>query len=125
MEKITVLTADVIGSRKFGTGFGCPGQQHQEIEHPALLVPFSVSRGTKCRGIISGWLSTPQLVRMLRWRCRPHQLRIGIGIGYNHDELGDDPWKLSGPAFFLARRALEESPTARTQQPGWPQGMMT
>lgn len=107
MEKITVLTADVIGSRKAGLDLAALASSIKQIEHPALLVPFSVSRGDEVQGIISGWLSTPQLVRMLRWRCRPHQLRIGIGIGYNHDELGDDPWKLSGPAFFLARRALE------------------
>src|SRR5690606_24320222 len=55
----------------------------------------------------AGWLSAPQLVRMLRWYSFPHKLRIGIGVGYHEGRIGDDPWKLSGTAFFRARQALE------------------
>jgi hypothetical protein len=107
MGKITVITADVIQSRKSGLDQAALTHSLREIAHPALLIPFAVSRGDEVQGVISGWMSVPQMVRMLRWRCRPLQLRIGIGIGYYDGRLGDDPWKLSGPSFFLARKALD------------------
>ncbi|HCX78451.1 MAG TPA: hypothetical protein DG577_03460 [Firmicutes bacterium] len=107
MRKITVLTADVIGSRKAGLNQDTLTRSLNELAHPALLVPFAVSRGDEVQGIMSGWLSAPQLVRMLRWRCLPHKLRVGIGTGYYDGRLEADPWKLSGPAFFRARKALE------------------
>lgn len=107
MRKITVLTADVIDSRKVGLDQDTLTRSLNELTHPALLVPFAVSRGDEVQGIMSGWLSAPQLVRMLRWRCLPHKLRVGIGTGYYDGRLEADPWKLSGPAFFQARKALE------------------
>lgn len=83
------------------------------ISLPGLLVPFSVSRGDEFQGIMAGWLTAPQLVRMLRWQCRPYELRIGIGLGTQEGDLGTDPWKLTGPAFFKARQALEEAADSR------------
>lgn len=115
MRKITVLTADVIDSRKAGLDQDALTHSLNELAHPALLVPFAVSRGDEVQGIMSGWLSAPQLVRMLRWQCRPHTLRIGIGIGYHDGPFEVDPWKLSGPAFFRARKALES--IAATKDP--------
>ena len=61
---------------------------------------------------MDGWLSAPQLVRMLRWRCRPLQLRIGLGLGCHSGALEPDPWKMSGPAFTGRARpwkALKEN----------------
>lgn len=107
MEKITVITADVIGSRAAGMRADYLSSTLAGFSSPALLVPFSVSRGDELQGIMAGWLPFPQLVRKLRWHCRPLGLRIGIGIGYFQGELGTDPWKLNGPAFFRARQALE------------------
>lgn len=107
MQKITVITADIIGSRKGGLDQYALANRLRELAHPALLVPFTISRGDEVQGVMAGWLSAPQLVRSLRWLCRPHKLRIGIGIGYYEGRMGDDPWKLSGTAFFRARQALE------------------
>lgn len=107
MQKITVLTADVIGSRKAGLDQGTLTSRTNGLVYPALLVPFTVSRGDEVQGIMAGWLTAPQLVRMLRWRCQPHELRVGIGIGYYDGNMEADPWKLSGPAFYRARQALD------------------
>jgi hypothetical protein len=113
MRKITVLTADVIDSRKAGLDQDALTRSLNKLAHPALLVPFAVSRGDEIQGVMSGWLSAPQLVRMLRWRCRPNKLRVGIGIGYHDGGLEADPWKLSGTAFFRARQALESIGTCK------------
>lgn len=107
MRKITVLTADIIGSRKAGLEQDTLTSRLNGFVHPALLVPFTLSRGDEVQGIMSGWLTAPQLVRMLRWLCKPHKLRIGIGTGYYDGIIGADSWKLSGPAFYRARQALD------------------
>lgn len=101
-----MVTADVIDSRKSDLNQAALRQQLGQLEHATLLVPFSLSRGDEVQGVVAGWLSTSQLVRRLRWFCRPHQLRVGIGIGYSEGVLGD-AWQMSGPAFFRAREALE------------------
>ncbi len=107
MQKITVITADIIGSRKAGLNQDALAHSLQGLVRPNLLIPFTISRGDEVQGVMAGWLSAPQLVRSLRWLCKPHKLRIGIGIGYHEGRLGADPWKMNGPAFFRARQALE------------------
>jgi len=115
IRRITVLTADVISSRKAGLDQHALAALLRDLTHPALLVPFTVSRGDEIQGVMDGWLSAPQLVRMLRWRCRPLQLRIGLGLGCHSGALEPDPWKMSGPAFYRARQALE---SVEGKQPG-------
>lgn len=107
MQKITVITADVVGSRGAGLDEGFLSQALANIKHPQLIVPFSVSRGDELQGIMAGWLSAPQLVRTLRWHCQPLKLRVGLGTGEHSGDLGTDSWKLNGPAFFKARQALD------------------
>lgn len=112
--KITVITADVISSRTAGMDPNTMVNSLASIKHTKLLVPFSPSRGDEIQGVMEGWLPAPQLVRILRWHCRPLKLRIGLGIGYHVGPLTKDSWQLSGPAFFKARQALDMLGKAKT-----------
>lgn len=107
MQKITVITADVIGSRGAGVGPNFLSVNLAHISHPHLLLDFSISRGDEVQGIMQGWLTAPELVRVLRMYCRPLELRVGLGIGCHEGVLESDSWKMNGPAFFRARQALE------------------
>lgn len=109
MPKITVITADVIGSRETEIDPEDLSAQLTTLTHPALLVPFTLSRGDEMQGVVDGWLSAPEIIRHLRWRCSPLQLRIGIGLGLFRGKLEKDPWKMSASPFFRARKALDES----------------
>lgn len=107
MQRITVITADVIGSRGAGVAPNFLATNLAQISHTHLLLAFSVSRGDELQGIMQGWLAAPELVRVLRMHCRPLELRIGLGLGCYEGVLKSDSWKMNGPAFFRARQALE------------------
>lgn len=107
MAKITVITADVIDSKRAGINPESINRCLKGLSHSTLVVPFTSSRGDEIQGVMEGWLTAPELVRALRWHCHPLQLRVGIGTGHHEGGLGQDPWQLSGPAFFRARQALD------------------
>lgn len=107
LQRITVLTADVIASRSAQQAVGALSTAVTEIVHTDLVVPFTLSRGDEIQGVLRGWLTAPEIIRILRWRCRPLDLRIGIGLGTFIGELGNNPWALTGTAFFRAREALD------------------
>lgn len=77
------------------------------LQHPHLVVGFAMSRGDEIQGVLSDWLTAPEVLRVLRYTCRPLQLRVGIGLGVHAGRLTENPWDLNGPAFFRARSALD------------------
>jgi hypothetical protein len=82
-------------------------QKLNELQHPALISPFTLSRGDEIQGVLDGWLRAPEIVRRLRFACRPLELRIGIGIGIQEEPIEANPWEMDGPAFHRARAALD------------------
>lgn len=108
MKKITVITADVINSRKnLGLINNLPSKLKQISEFP-VICEFTMSRGDEIQGVVEGWLTAPQVIRNLRDICRPLKLKIGIGIGnVVESDIRNNPWDMSGRAFYLARTALE------------------
>ena len=109
MPIVTVLTADVIASRRHGEVGGFLAERLANLEHPALLTPFKISRGDEIQGLCRGSLEAPEIVRRLRYHCRPLALRIGIGIGEGPVTEAPSSWDLNGEAFFRAREALEKT----------------
>jgi len=109
MIKITVVTADIIDSRKNEDSLYSVRQQLSKIYDASIVSPFSISRGDEIQGMMTGWLSQPQLIRHLRYFCRPLQLKIGIGIGNIEEKnIKENPWDMDGHVFHLARKALNE-----------------
>lgn len=108
MQRITVVTADVIESKNAGEYKLSLKRELSELQHPKLLSRFTLSRGDEIQGVLEGWLQTPEIVRQLRFACRPLKLRVGIGIGANAEPIEVNPWNMDGPAFHLARSALDK-----------------
>lgn len=110
MKNITVITADVIGSKKYGKlQYNLMESLNKLKKHPAIIVPFSISRGDEIQGVLDGWLKAPEIIRNLKYTCRPMNLRIGIGFGSEEEEnIRPSSWEMNGPAFYHARSALEE-----------------
>lgn len=108
MNTVTVITADIISSRQADEQVTRLRSVLAEIDHPMLMAPFSLSRGDEIQGVCTSTLECPEIIRHLRFACRPLKLRIGIGLGNLTSGFGDrDPWKMNGSAFVRAREALD------------------
>jgi len=114
LNYVTVITADVVGSKKIETFEDNFKDTLINFNHSGLLTPFSISRGDEIQALVKGWLSYPEIIRQLRNSCRPLKLRIGIGIGNLADHLSNNSWDLNGPPFHLARKSLEETTMKKT-----------
>ena len=105
----TVITADVIDSRRQAVKVEEKKNALAAITYPGLLTPFTISRGDEIQAVLAGAVLPLDLVRRLRYLCRPLALRIGIGTGRITSGLGSKTsWEMNGPAFFRSRQALEE-----------------
>lgn len=110
MKKITVVTADIINSRRSNEIVDSLAKKLEDFKHDELITPFSMSRGDELQGVINGWLIAPEIIRNLRYHCRPLELRIGIGIGLiEKHRINENSWSMNGPAFHHARMALKET----------------
>jgi len=110
MSVFTVITADIIDSRKTSISFGDLEKRLINLNYPEeMITPFKILRGDEIQGVFSGFLKTPQILRRLRYCFYPLQLRIGIGIGTIEKGIDkDNSWEMNGPAFYLARNALDQ-----------------
>ncbi|MGE5579044.1 MAG: SatD family protein [Bacillota bacterium] len=114
MSAVTVITADVVQSRRAGQQVAQLSDLLAGLDHPSLLAGFSVSRGDEIQGVCKGILEAPELVRRLRFACIPLRLRIGIGVGFlDSGANSNDPWRMNGSAFVRAREALDSVKKAR------------
>jgi len=108
LDTVTVITGDVIDSRQASDQMARLPELLAGLDHPLLVAGFSVSRGDEIQGVSKGILKAPELIRRLRFTCRPLRLRIGIGIGERDSDMeSNDPWKMNGSAFVRAREALD------------------
>ncbi|MEW6448126.1 MAG: SatD family protein [Bacillota bacterium] len=115
MRKVTVVTADIIQSRSAGKYKESLVRKLSELQHPALISPFTLSRGDEIQGVLDGWLRAPEIVRQFRFACRPLELRIGIGTGTQEEPIAANPWEMNGPAFHRARSALDAAKSKKGQ----------
>jgi len=107
LSLITVITADVVNSKRAGDVRQTLQERADRVVSPLLAWPFKVSRGDEIQGVCRGVLAAPEIVRHLVYQARPFLLRLGLGIGPAPSERAASPWELSGEAFFRAREALE------------------
>ncbi len=108
MSLFTVITADVIASRQQPVALAQKEVVLAGLNHPDLLTAFTISRGDEVQAVVAGPLLPLNLVRRLRFYCRPLLLRVGLGVGRIITGLEKkNSWEMNGPAFFRSRRALE------------------
>lgn len=90
---------------------GKMGDLRQEIHtrFDNLPVPFSVSD----RGIFCGLFVDPEpivtILYMLTEGLHPVKLSFGLGRGKITTEMNSDVWKMDGPCFQRARRAMQRA----------------
>lgn len=108
MEFFAVITGDVIDSKKHSVFLDTLNEKLTLIQTPGLYTPFRVSRGDEMQAVCDDLPSLPVIIRNLRYNCRPLKIRLGIGIGtINNPQPGQNSWDMNGPAFEMARRALD------------------
>lgn len=110
----TVITADIIDSKR---KFYRPEEILQLEEKLAifneevqeeLVARFTLSRGDEVQGLIRSPERILSLLRKLRYRFYPLEIRIGVGIGdISTPIVEEDSWAMNGEAFHLAREALD------------------
>lgn len=110
----TVITADIVDSRKIRRR-----QAEQERIITALqslnacyagdlTTLFSLSAGDQIQAVAAFPSVTFRLIRSLRGRLFPLQLRCGIGFGTLSTAIdAENSGLMDGPAFHMARRALD------------------
>ncbi|NLJ83550.1 MAG: hypothetical protein GX336_01400 [Halanaerobiaceae bacterium] len=112
MALYTVITGDIIGSRKYEGFNKLIREKLSKIVYPEnMIAPFKLSRGDEIQALFKGYLAFPGFIRQVRYILRPMELRLGIGYGkineVNEITKISDSWTLNGPAFHYARESLE------------------
>jgi len=116
-----VLIADVVRSRS------TPGLRsllssklrtatRTHLAQKRIRLPYAVTAGDEFQTIAAELSAVPGLVFDLRRQLRPIQLRIGIGIGPIPGRLRPPVNQLGGPAFQMARQAIEETKSGRAHR---------
>lgn len=109
MRQFAVITADIIDSKNYTHLGSTIKSQLEQGTFPALLTPFTLSRGDELQAVCIEFSALPKLIRHLRFYCRPFKLRVGIGIGTIEDgEASSNSWDMNGPAFYMARSAMQQ-----------------
>jgi hypothetical protein len=107
-----VLIADVISS---GSRSRLPALLHERLRQATrahrgrklTLLPYAVTAGDEFQTITARIKTIPWLLLDLRRRLQPLSLRVGIGIGEVGGRITAPVNELDGPAFRMAREALE------------------
>ena len=108
MQLFAVITGDVIDSKMNPDYLETLKERLALIHTPGLYTPFRVSRGDEMQAVSDNLSLLPTIIRNLRYNCRPLDVRLGIGIGMiNNPQPGQNSWDMNGPAFVLARGALD------------------
>ncbi len=108
MNRIAVLTADIIDSKRASRIDLQLKPQLSRLNYPFLATPFALFRGDEIQGVCTDAAQLPRLIRELRYYCRPFRVRLGVGIGTaEENEFAASSWEMNGEAFFLARNALD------------------
>jgi hypothetical protein len=78
-----------------------------------ILLPYAVTAGDEFQTITDNLEKIPWLLLDLRRRLQPIALRIGVGIGEVSGKIAPPVNEMDGPAFRLARQALDELKSGR------------
>ncbi|RAK04159.1 SatD family protein [Halanaerobium saccharolyticum] len=110
MTKYTVITGDVIQSRKYNKISEILKNNLKEINYPDnMVIPFKISRGDEIQAVFKGNLTFPNLIRQIRYKLNNIDIRFGIGFGEINEEISEiNSWSMNGPAFHNARESLKE-----------------
>ena len=113
-----VLVADVIDSgRTKGLRSALSSRLRiatlAHLQEKRVRLPYAVTAGDEFQTVATELHEIPGLLYDLRRRMRPLKLRIGIGIGEIPGKLRPPVNQLGGPAFELARRAIQEAKETR------------
>lgn len=82
-------------------------------ERKLVLLPYAVTGGNRFQAITNNLEAIPWLLLDLRSRMQPVSLRIGVGIGEVSGPVTAPVSEMKGPAFRLARQALDGVGKAR------------
>ena len=114
-----VITADVIGSRKWprftairNRKLDAASAAHQKQR--IVLGPYTITTWDEFQNIAAGLRHVPGLIFDLRRLCHPLQLRIGVGLG-KVDRPIRRPINRQ-QAFILAREALDKLKGGRAEK---------
>jgi hypothetical protein len=115
-EIYAVLIADIMASSArtdvrtlLGKKLAAVSEKHQRQK--LIRLPYSVTAGDEFQTLTAELASLPALLLDLRAALRPLPLRIGVGIGVVADRIQPPVNRLTGEAFHLARRAIENVKT--------------
>ena len=78
-----------------------------------ILLPYAVTAGDEFQTITDNLEKIPWLLLDLRGRLQPIALRIGVGIGEVSGRIRPPVNQMDGPAFRMARQALDGLKEAR------------
>ncbi len=78
-----------------------------------ILLPYAVTAGDEFQTITDNLEKIPWLLLDLRSRLQPIALRIGVGIGDVPGRVAAPVNQMDGPAFRMARQALDGLKEAR------------
>ncbi|AEE97427.1 SatD family protein [Mahella australiensis] len=114
MALYTVITADIIGSRKYKDKQALQSNIEDALnvlntEHEGIILSrFSMLRGDEIQGLIDSPVYIAPLIRHMRFYTRPVIIRVGIGIGNIATPIEqNNPWHMDGDAFHKAREAVD------------------
>jgi len=107
-----VLIADVVASSsrfdlRAMLGKGLARASHEHLKKGLVRLPYAVTAGDEFQTVISDLPRIAEVILDLRVKLRPLNLRIGIGFGGITGRVQAPVNRLAGPAFQLARKALE------------------
>ena len=113
-----VLVADVIASgRTKGLRSALSSRLRiatlAHLQEKRIRLPYAVTAGDEFQTVACELQEIPGLLYDLRRRMRPLKLRIGVGIAEISGRLRPPVNQLGGPAFELARAAIEEAKGSR------------
>lgn len=117
MASYCVLMADLIASREYDEEKRKQTQQNldwiiqtlNEIYQHQLAKPVMFSGGDEVQGLFLKSSDAYEYARLLELLMFPAKIRIGLGIGEWSLRLDDEQsTKQDGPAYHLARKAVEE-----------------
>ena len=108
-----VLIADVVGSSSrtnirdtLGEKLAAISRRHRQQK--LILLPYSVTAGDEFQTVAASLSATPAIILDLRAALQPLPIRIGVGFGEITDRIQPPVNRLGGPAFQLARQAMED-----------------
>lgn len=115
-EIYAVLIADIMASSArtdvrtlLGKKLAAASEKH--LRQKLIRLPYAVTAGDEFQTLTAELPSLPALLLDLRASLWPLPLRIGVGIGTVADRIQPPVNRLTGEAFQLARRALENVKT--------------